>query len=94
MDAPLREQLAAAAKRAEASPLLELSFSVVVPSPPAPSRGGLGWLIHAVRHFTNEPDLTVAALRTPNYEGTLNYLLILLDEDNLASEVPDAPREC
>jgi hypothetical protein len=47
-----------------------------------------------VRHITNEPDLTVAALRTPNYEGTLNYLLILLDEDNLASEVPDAPREC
>jgi hypothetical protein len=103
MDAPLREQLAAAAERADSTSLLvsegpltpmpQPSFSIVVPSPPAPSRGGFGWLIHAVRHITNEPDLTVAALRTPNYEGTLNYLLILLDEDNLASEVPDVPRE-
>ena len=61
---------------------------------PAPSCCCCDCLVHAVRHITNEPDLTVAALRTPNYEGTLNYLLILLDEDNLASEVPDAPREC
>ncbi len=40
--------------------------------------------VSALRH---REDLTVAALHTPNYEGALNYLLILLDEDNFAASL-------
>ena len=69
------------------------SFSAVVRSPAAPPRGAFGLLVFALRLITFEADLTVSQLRNPNYEGSVNYLRIILENGKIASEIPEVPAE-
>ena len=106
METPLPDQPADAAGRVDSSAVLvsegpltlmtHPSFSPVASSPSDYPRGGYGWLVHAMRHITQEPDLTVGSLRNSSYEGVVNYLLTLLDDDPdaYASEAPGVPPNC
>ena len=73
--------------------LQQSSFSAVVRSPAAPPRGAFGLLVFALRLITFEADLTVSQLRNPNYEGSVNYLRIILENGKIASEIPEVPAE-
>ena len=75
------------------TPMPQPSFSAVVRSPPAPPRGAFGLLVFAMRLVTSEADLTVGQLRSPNYEGSVNYLRVILDNGEIASEIPEVPAE-
>ena len=68
--------------------MLQSSFSAVVSSPAAPLRGAFGLLVFALHLIAFEADLTVSQLRNPNYEGSVNYLRIILENGNIASEIP------
>jgi len=50
-------------------------------------------LVFALRLITFEADLTVSQLRNPNYEGSVNYLRIILENGKIASEIPEVPAE-
>ncbi len=42
---------------------------------------------------TSEADLTVSQHRSPNYEGSVNYLRVILENGEIASEIPEVPAE-
>ena len=46
-----------------------------------------------MRLVTSEADLTVSQLRSPNYEGSVNYLRVILENGEIASEIPEVPAE-
>ena len=59
------------------------SFSKVVRSPSAPPRGAVGLLLFCLRVITADEDLTVAQLRNPTYEGSVNYLCRVLENGRM-----------
>ena len=63
------------------------SFSAVVRCPAAPLRGSFGQLVFALRLIIFEADLTVSQLRNPNYEGSVNYLRIILENSKIALDL-------
>jgi len=65
------------------------SFSTIIRSPSAPPRGAVGLLLFCLRFITSEEDLTVAQLRSPTYEGSVNYLCRILENGRIATVLPD-----
>jgi len=92
------QQSAAVGERAVSSPVLvsegpstpipQPSFSAAVRSPSAPPRGAFGLLVFALRLLTSEADLTVSQMRNPNYEGSVNYLRIIIENGKIATRSP------
>ena len=65
------------------------SFSKVVRSPSAPPRGAVGLLLFCLRVITADEDLTVAQLRNPTYEGSVNYLCRVLENGRMDTVFPE-----
>ena len=48
-------------------------------------------LILALRHLTEQEDLTFDKLSSPCYKGSLTYLRLIIENGSLASHAPDIP---
>ena len=101
MDTLSHEHSAAEAERVDSSsvlvsegpltPMPQPSFSAAGRSPPAVPRSIFGLLIHALRHLTEQEDLTFDKLSSPCYEGSLTYLRLIIEDGSLAAHAPDIP---
>ena len=71
-----------------------LSFSGATPSRIGLQQvGTIALLIHVVQLLTGESDLTIRALSSPDYEGTVAYICAVIDTGNPSSEFPDVPAD-
>ena len=50
-------------------------------------------LVIALCLITFEVDLTVSQLCNPNYQASVNCLLIILENSKIALEIPEVPAE-
>ena len=104
MDTLSHEHSAAEAERVDSSsvlvsegpltPMPQPSFSAAGRSPPAVPRSIFGLLIHALRHLTEQEDLTFDKLSSPCYEGSLAYLRLIIEVGTLPAKAPDIPVGC
>ena len=71
-----------------------LSFAAATPSRIGIQQvGTIALLIHVVQLLTGESDLTIRALSSPDYEGTVAYICAVIDTGTPRSEFPDFPAD-